>query len=457
MLCDINTKTKYRTQWASIPGQLAGSGGLCSYKNDTGNLKGHEPKFTMNLHLDVHLSYQNWYIIVILIFNEKKYLKMNIQPFEIHVSDTTLYDLQKRLAQTRWPDEIPNSGWNYGTDLGYLKELVDYWQHKFNWREQEVKLNKFHQFKAQVDGVNIHFIHMKGKGTNSTPIILTHGWPDSFYRFYKVIPMLTDPEKFGGKAEDSFDVVIPSLPGFGFSDRKAMTDTTIAELWAKLMTKLLGYKRFTAAGGDLGSGVTKALALKHADVVAAIHLTDVGYLTGLEDFSTMSEAEQQFASFIQRWLLTEGAYIFIQSTKPQTLGYGLNDSPIGLASWIVEKFYAWSDCKGKIENRFTKDELLTNIMIYWITETINSSIRMYSENARATFAQNAPMTKLVRSQVPAAVALFPADAPFPREWAERNVNLKRWTKMPRGGHFAALEEPELFVSDLREFFQNFRK
>jgi pimeloyl-ACP methyl ester carboxylesterase len=411
----------------------------------------------MNLHLDVHLSYQNWYIIVILIFNEKKYPKMNIQPFEIHVSDTTLYDLQKRLAQTRWPDEIPNSGWNYGTDLGYLKELVDYWQHKFNWREQEVKLNKFDQFKAQVDGVNIHFIHMKGKGTNSTPIILTHGWPDSFYRFYKVIPMLTDPEKFGGKAEDSFDVVIPSLPGFGFSDRKAMTDTTIAELWAKLMTKLLGYKRFTAAGGDLGSGVTKALALKHADVVAAIHLTDVGYLTGLEDFSTMSEAEQQFASFIQRWLLTEGAYIFIQSTKPQTLGYGLNDSPIGLASWIVEKFYAWSDCKGKIENRFTKDELLTNIMIYWITETINSSIRMYSENARATFAQNAPMTKLVRSQVPAAVALFPADAPFPREWAERNVNLKRWTKMPRGGHFAALEEPELFVSDLCEFFQNFRK
>jgi pimeloyl-ACP methyl ester carboxylesterase len=382
---------------------------------------------------------------------------MNIQPFEVHVSDTTLYDLQKRLAQTRWPDEIPDSGWNYGTDLGYLKELVDYWQHKFNWREQEVKLNKFDQFKAQVDGVNIHFIHMKGKGTNSTPIILTHGWPDSFYRFYKVIPMLTDPKKFGGKAEDSFDVVIPSLPGFGFSDRKAMTDATIAELWAKLMTKLLGYKRFTAAGGDLGSGVTKALALKHADVVAAIHLTDVGYLTGLEDFSTMSEAEQQFAGFIQRWLLTEGAYIFIQSTKPQTLGYGLNDSPIGLASWIVEKFYAWSDCKGKIENRFTKDELLTNIMIYWITETINSSIRMYSENARATFAQNVPMTKLVRSQVPAAVALFPADAPFPREWAERNVNLKRWTKMPRGGHFAALEEPELFVSDLREFFQNFRK
>jgi pimeloyl-ACP methyl ester carboxylesterase len=381
---------------------------------------------------------------------------MNIQPFEVHVPDSTLYELQKRLELTRWPDEIPDSGWNYGTNLSYLKKLIDYWQHKFNWREQEVKLNKFDQFKAEVDGVNIHFIHMKGKGTNSFPIILTHGFPDSFYRFYKVIPMLTDPEKFGGKAEDSFDVVIPSLPGFGFSDRKAMADATTAVLWAKLMTNLLGYKRFAAAGGDVGSGVTKALALNHADVVTAIHLTDVGYPTGQEDFSTMSEAEQQFAGFVQRWLFTEGAYISIQSSKPQTLGYGLNDSPVGLASWIVEKFYAWSDCKGDIENKFTKDELLANIMIYWITETINSSIRTYLENARVTFAQNVPMTKPVQSQVPAAVASFPADAPFPREWAERNANLIRWTKMPRGGHFAALEEPELFVSDLREFFQNFR-
>lgn len=382
---------------------------------------------------------------------------MNIQPFEVHIPNTILNDLQDRLAHIRWPDEIPDSGWNYGTNLGYLKELVDYWQHKFEWREQEVKLNKFDQFKAQVDGVNIHFIHTRGKSANPIPIILTHGWPDTFYRFHKVIPMLTDPEKFGGKAEDSFDVIIPSLPGFGFSDRKAMTDGAVAELWAKLMTQVLGYKKYTAAGGDLGSGVTKCLALKYADVVTAIHLTDVGYPTGQEDFSSMSEAEQQFAGFIQHWLFTEGAYIMIQSTKPQTLGYGLNDSPVGLASWIVEKFYAWSDCKGDIENRFTKDELLTNIMIYWITETINSSIRMYSENTRATYPQNASTAKLVRSQVPAAVASFPADAPFPREWAERNVNLKRWTKMPRGGHFAALEEPELFVSDLREFFRNFRQ
>jgi pimeloyl-ACP methyl ester carboxylesterase len=380
---------------------------------------------------------------------------MNIQPFEVHVPDTILHDLEQRLAFTRWPDEIPNSGWNYSTNLGYLKELIDYWRHKFKWREQEVKLNKFDQFKAQVDGVNIHFIHMRGKGANPIPIILTHGWPDSFYRFYKVIPMLTDPEKFGGKAEDSFDVIVPSLPGFGFSDRKAMTDGAIAELWAKLMIEILGYKKFTAAGGDLGSGVTKSLALKHADVVAAIHLTDVGYPTGQEDFSSMSEAEQQFASFIHHWLFTEGAYIMIHATKPQTLGYGLNDSPVGLASWLVEKFYAWSDCKGDIEKRFTKDELLTNIMIYWITETSNSSIRMYLENTRATYAQPPP-AKLVRSLVPAAVAWFPADAQLPREWAERNVNLKRWTKMPRGGHFAALEEPELFVSDLREFFHNFR-
>ncbi|PWU80556.1 MAG: multidrug MFS transporter [Candidatus Nitrosopolaris wilkensis] len=381
---------------------------------------------------------------------------MAIQPFKVHIPNTTLNDLQERLVQTRWPDEIPDSGWNHGTNLGYLKELVEYWKDKFDWREQEAKLNRFEQSKAQVDGVNIHFIHMRGKSSHPIPIILTHGWPDSFYRFYKVIPMLTDPEKFGGKAEDSFDVIVPSIPGFGFSDRKAMTDGAVAGLWAKLMTQVLGYDNFTAAGGDLGTGVTKSLALKHADVVAAIHLTDVGYPTGQEDYSSMSEAERQFAGFTQRWLFTEGAYIMIQATKPQTLGYGLNDSPIGLASWIVEKFYAWSDCKGNIEKSFTKDELLTNVMIYWITETINSSIRMYSENARSAYAQ-APTTKLVRSQVPAAVASFPADVPFPREWAERNVDLKRWTKMPRGGHFAAMEEPELFVADLREFFRGFRE
>lgn len=383
---------------------------------------------------------------------------MNIQQFEVHIPDTLLHDLEERLALARWPDEIPDSGWTYGTNLGYPKELIDYWQHKFKWREQEAKLNKFDQFKTLVDGVNIHFIHMRGKGANPIPIILTHGWPDSFYRFYKVIPMLTDPERFGGKAEDSFDVIIPSLPGFGFSDRKAMPDEAIAEIWAKLMGEILGYKKFTAAGGDLGSGVTKYLALNHADLVSAIHLTDVGFPTGqeLSEAVQMSEAEQEFARFIQHWLFTEGAYFMIQATKPQTLGYSLNDSPVGLASWIVEKFYAWSDCNGNVENRFTKDELLTNIMIYWITETSSSSSRMYMENTRATFAKP-PTPGRVRSEVPAAVALFPADAPLPREWAERKVNLKRWTKMPRGGHFAALEEPELFVSDLREFFRDFRQ
>jgi pimeloyl-ACP methyl ester carboxylesterase len=382
---------------------------------------------------------------------------MSIQPFEVHIPGTTLHDLHERLAHTRWPDAIPDRGWDYGTNLSYLRELIDYWHRKFNWHEQEVKLNKFNQFKAQVDGVNIHFIHMRGKSANPLPIILTHGWPDSFYRFYKVIPLLTDPERFGGEVEDSFDVIIPSLPGFGFSSPMTMTDRAVADLWANLMVEFLGYKKFMAAGGDLGSGVTKFLALKHPDVVAGIHLTDVGYPTGQEDYSTLSEAEQQFVGFNQRWLFSEGAYIMIHTTKPQTLGYGLNDSPAGLASWIIEKFYSWSDCKGSIENRFTKDELLTNIMIYWATQTINSSIRMYAENARATYIQNAPTNKYVRNQIPAAVAAFPADAPFPREWAERNVNLRRWTKMPRGGHFAALEEPELYVNDLREFFREFRE
>jgi pimeloyl-ACP methyl ester carboxylesterase len=242
---------------------------------------------------------------------------MNIQPFEVHIPNTILNDLQDRLAHIRWPDEIPDSGWNYGTNLGYLKELVDYWQHKFEWREQEVKLNKFDQFKAQVDGVNIHFIHTRGKSANPIPIILTHGWPDTFYRFHKVIPMLTRKVWRQGRGLIRRDHSIATR--LGFSDRKAMTDGAVAELWAKLMTQVLGYKKFTAADGDVGSGVTKCLALKHADVVAAIHLTDVGYPTGQEDFSSMSEAEQQFAGFIQHWLFTEGAYIMIQSTKPQTI------------------------------------------------------------------------------------------------------------------------------------------
>ncbi len=374
------------------------------------------------------------------------------QPFRIEIPKSTLDDLRERLRRTRWTDEVEGSGWGMGTNLGYMKELVDYWVGKYDWRKQEAELNRLHHFRAEIDGIGIHFIHERGKGENPTPIILTHGWPDSFYRFHKLIPMLTDPASYGGDPNASFDVIVPSLPGFGFSDRRARTAEQTADLWAKLMKDLLGYEHFIAAGGDLGGPVTRSLALKHPEAVTGIHLTDAGYPTGSEDFATMSDAERQFAGKSQQWWYTEGAYNALQSTKPQTLAYGLNNSPAGLAAWIVEKLYAWSDSKGDIETRFTKDEILTNVTIYWVTETIGSSIRTYLENARAIYAHGGGPKPAQRSTVPAAVASFPGETvPTPREWAERTVNLVRWTEMPRGGHFAAWEEPDLLAQDIREF------
>ncbi len=371
-------------------------------------------------------------------------------PFTIIIDQPVLDDLKFRLQQTRWTDEPDNAGWNYGTNPAYLRELVDYWLHTYDWRKQEAALNQFPQFKTTIDEVGIHFIYVRGKGPNPQPIILTHGWPDSFYRFYKVIPMLTDPASFGGDPNRSFDVIVPSIPGFGFSDRVASNDDRTADLWAKLMTEVLGYKNFVAGGGDQGTGITKSLANRHGALVTAIHLTDVGYPNGTEDWSTMSPAEQEFGKIIQHWWYTEGAYNMIQSTKPQTLGYGLNDSPVGLASWIIEKFNSWSDNKGNIENVFTKDELITNIMIYWVTQTINTSIRTYLENGRAAWSGGLASSKHV--DVPTGVATFPGEAPLPIEWAQRMVNVKRFTKMTEGGHFAPLEKPEAFVNELSSFF-----
>ncbi|MCW3116083.1 MAG: epoxide hydrolase [Chitinophagaceae bacterium] len=379
-----------------------------------------------------------------------------IKSFKIDIPQETLDDLLARLNQTRWTDEPEKDGWKYGTNPAYLRELVTYWQNEYDWRVHETELNKFPHFTTEIDDVNIHFIHVKGKGKNPKPLILTHGWPDSFYRFYKVIGMLTDPESFGGDVEQSFDVVVPSIPGFGFSDPVALSSSKVADLWATLMQDRLGYDSFFASGADLGTGITKSLANNYSALVKAIHLTDVGYPNGTEDWSKMSSAEQKFGRHIQQWMFTEGGYIIIQSNKPQNLGYGLNDSPVGLAAWIIERFFAWSDNKGDLGNSFSKDELLTNIMIYWVTQTINSSMRVYMENARAAWSILGPKSP-ERVEIPTAVALFPKDAPFPEEWANRMVNVQRFTEMPDGGHFAALEEPELLVDDMRSFFYNDEK
>lgn len=312
---------------------------------------------------------------------------MKVQPFQINVPQETLDDIQERLARTRWPNEITGSDWTLGTNLAYLKELVTYWQNDFDWRKQEALLNTFPQFKTEIDRVGIHFVHVKGKGPNPTPLLLIHGWPDSFYRFYKIIPMLVDPEKYGGKAEDSFDVIVPSIPGYGFSDRpteRGFTAERVAGLFANLMSTL-GYEKYVAHGGDWGAGITEELGLHHGDSLLGIHLTEVPYqhmfaLQGVE----LSETEQKFLEATNSWVQTEGAYANIQATKPQTPAYALNDSPVGLAAWMVEKFYIWSDCGGEIERCYSKDELLTNIMIYWTTQTIGSSFQLYWDSGSAS-------------------------------------------------------------------------
>jgi pimeloyl-ACP methyl ester carboxylesterase len=390
--------------------------------------------------------------------------KDQFEKFTIRVPAQVLSDLQQRLKNTRWSHQIEGTTWDAGTDVAYLKDLMEYWQTGYDWRKHEQALNEFANFKSVIDGVGIHFIHERGKGPHPFPLILTHGYPDSFYRFVKLIPMLTDPQSYGGRAEDAFDVIVPDLPGFGFSDKPAQHGAIfkVHELWARLMSDVLGYPRFGAHGGDWGSTVTEQLARSHPNSVAAIHLTDVPFghlLQKKPDDAT--PAEKKFFEHNEKWLPTEGSYAAIQSTKPQSLAQGLNDSPAGLAAWIIEKFCAWSDCGGDIESRFSKDELLTQLMIYWATESIGTSFLPYYDYANAgalTWMQEGVKNWIGSSKVPAAFALFPKDiSQPPRECAQRFFNVQRWTEMPRGGHFAALEEPHKLAEDIRAWFRLFRE
>ena len=378
---------------------------------------------------------------------------MSIQSFKIAIPQATLDDLRERLARTRWTDEVEGSGWTYGVSLGYMKELVDYWQQSYDWRTHEAALNTFAQFKADVDGVGIHFIHERGNGPNPTPLLLLHGFPDSFYRYHKVIDRLTDPAKYGGDPNTSFDVIVPSIPGTGFSDHITKAVNANADLFAKLMTQVLGYEKFVSAGGDHGAIITQSLARRYPEILIGIHLTDVGYPDQNTDFSTLSPAEMEMAQWVQKWFMEEGIGVnMIMATKPQTLAYGLNDSPVGLASWLIS--YGSSGQKGKEEfkTRFSADELLTNVTIYWVTGTINSAVRAYYANAHVASGGNLGKS----ASVPAAVAHCPYDPPLPREWAARQVNLVHFTEFPRGGHFMAWEEPELYAKDLQEFIGELR-
>src|SRR5690242_7161760 len=370
--------------------------------------------------------------------------------FAPQTAPEALADLRARLRATRWPDAPEDAGWSMGTDLAYLRELVAYWADGFDWPTQEAALNRLPRFRAPVGGLGIHFVHARAAGP-ALPLVLGHGWPDSFWRYTKVIPLLTEPGAHGADPADAFHVVVPDMPGFGYSDRPAapLDSIAVADRWAELMTSL-GYPRFGTAGGDIGSHVSRYLALNHPDRVVAVHRTDAGLPA--HPPADLTPEERDWLQGAAAWAATEGAYAAMHRTKPQTAAFGLTDSPVGLAAWIVEKLRAWSDCRGDVESSFTKDEILTNVTIYWLTATIGSSMRMYRANGAIPPAQLAR-----RVEVPSGFALFPGDIVRPpRAWLERTANVVRVTEPDRGGHFAAFEEPELYAQELREFFRPFR-
>jgi pimeloyl-ACP methyl ester carboxylesterase len=370
-----------------------------------------------------------------------------IKKIEISLAQSFLDDLKTKLKLTRWPDEIENSGWTYGASLGYMKELYAYWINYFNWRNTEAEINKYPNFIAQTDGYKIHFLHIKGKGEKSIPLILTHGWPSSFLEMMKLIPLLTENKDL------SFDLVIPSMPGYGFSQKiiqPGCNVSFIADLWHKLMQEL-GYEKYGVHGGDFGAGVSTALSMKYPENIIGMHLNYIpgNYVPVLEENEAFSQEENTYLDQEEEWYSREGGYSLEQNTKPLTLAYGLNDSPIGLCAWIVEKMYGWADCRGYIGNVFTMDELLSNVTLYWVTETIHSSVRLYNENSKNPLI----IGKDSYIKIPVGIAHFRYEDPFPpRRFIERGFNIQHWSEFPVGGHFPAMELPKLLAGDILEFF-----
>ena len=413
-----------------------------------------------------------------------------IVPFTINVPDSVLRDLKQRLAMTRFPDEIEGAGWDYGTSLTYVKELVTYWRDKFDWRAQERRLNQFPQFKTNIAGLNIHFIHQRSREPRAMPLLLLNGWPSTIDEYSKVIGPLTDPVKFGGRAEDAFHVIIPVMPGYGFSDKpreKGYDPERMASLWQTLMARL-GYHRYAVSGTDWGGAVAGRLAIRDADHVAALHMNTC-VLGGAPPPPTANRPAASAAGDP-----SIGGYVEIQSTKPETLGYGLSDSPVALAAWIVEKFHGWPDHDGDLEKVYSKDALLTGVMIYWVTNTGTSSARLYYESRHQdgrilpSFIEGfAPKPPANRLAVPIGCGSFPnrydikqgrnraasasgsttpsataapanaAAAPAAAARPQSPYNVVRQTTMPRGGHFPAYEEPQLWLDDVRGFLGPYRQ
>ena len=377
-------------------------------------------------------------------------------PFELRVPEADLDDLNARLARTRWPDEAPDSPWAYGTSVAWLRSLVDYWHCGFDWRAHEAALNAWPQVKVPLGGIELHFLHVPGKGPAPLPLLLSHGWPGSVLEFMKLIPMLTDPASHGGDPADAFTVVAPSLPGFGLSfapGQPRLGCEAIADVFAQLMTEVLGYRSFAAQGGDWGAFITSRLAVSHPERLLGIHLNLLALRRDPTPLANASAAEQQYLRELAIFLAEETGYQAIQGTRPQTLAFGLTDSPAGLAAWIGEKFRAWSDCGGDPFSVFSRDELLANISLYWLTGAIGSSFWPYYSRAHNPW----PIPAGQRIEVPTAYAAFPCEILRPpRSLAEQTYNIQRWTEMPRGGHFAALEQPEALARDIRTFFRPMR-
>lgn len=375
-----------------------------------------------------------------------------VRPFSINIAEDELDDLGRRLAATRWPEAETTDGWNQGLPLDYARELCAYWQLEYRWRDREHYLNTFPQFQTQLQGLDIHLIHVKSAEPNARPLLVTHGWPGSIVEFHKVIGPLVDPVAHGGVAEDAFDVICPSLPGYGFSAKPTATGwgvEKIATVWNELMIRL-GYERYFAQGGDWGSAVTTAIGLQNLGQCAGIHVNMPNAGAPKEALLNPTERDMVALAGAKYYADWGAGYSKQQSTRPQTLGYGLVDSPMGQATWIIEKFYEWTDCDGHPENVLNRDELLDNIMLYWLSGAGASSARLYWESFGTAFGGDSA----TQVTIPTGCSIFPKEiVATPRSWAEtRYANIVYWNELDRGGHFAAFEQPQLFVEELRKCF-----
>jgi len=375
-----------------------------------------------------------------------------IQPFRIAASDAALDDLKCRLRATRWPDRETVDDWSQGIPLAYVQDVCAYWAEKYDWRAREAKLNRFAQFKTEIDGLGIHFAHVRSPHADALPLVITHGWPGSIVEFHKVIEPLTNPTAHGGEARDAFHVVCPSLPGYGFSDKPKQNGWNvqrIADAWGALMQRL-GYGRYVAQGGDWGAMVTTRIGIQDPTHCAAIHLNMPIAPPDPATLSDLTEKEKAALAGMQHYNDWDSGYSKQQSTRPQTLGYGLVDSPAGQAAWILEKFWAWTDCNGHPENALTRDELLDNVMLYWLPGTGASSARLYWESFRSVSLDPVP--------VPVGCSIFPKEIfRTSRRWAEKRFEkLVHFEELEKGGHFAAFEQPELYVREVRACFRKVR-